>query len=287
MEIFRKKLVFIVLTSLIVFLNSVFIVNQWNQAIILQFGESVRVIKDAGLHFKVPFIQNVNFFDKRILNYNLKDQEIQAKDKKRIIVSAFVKYQIADSLKFYQAIGVQGDESTRLNSILDSSLRQVIGQNPMINLLSHDRIKMMQSIEDIVSEKSKRFGIDIIDVRILRADLPKENSDAIYQRMKSDREMEAKEYRAQGVEESNIIKSQADKEVKIIYAEADKQSEIIRGNGDAIATKNYAEAYNLDKDFYEFSKSMQVYEEGLKKENTKMVLTPESNFMKYFNGSIN
>lgn len=280
------KLVLAILIVLFVFVfNSFFIVNQWNQAIVFQFGEAVRTIKDPGLKVKLPFIQEVRNFDKRILNYNLNAEEIQAQDKKRIIVSAFIKYKIEDVIKFYQSLGNQGEVDSRLHSVLDSSLRQVIGQSPLFHLLSKERGVIMKKIKNIVDEKAKRFGIKVVDLRILRADLPKENSEAIYRRMQSDREMEAREYRAQGVEEADRIKSEAEKESKIIIANANKDSQILKGEGDSLSTKIFNEVYSLDTNFYEFYKSLDVYKNIFNKNDTKIIISPQNDFMKYFNGN--
>jgi modulator of FtsH protease HflC len=271
----------IVIGILITLSNSIFIVQQSTQAIVFQFGEAIRTVEKPGIHFKVPFIQNERSFDKRILNFDLHEEELQAQDKKRIIVSAFLKYKIVDTLKYYQALGT-GDASSRLGSILESSLRQIIGQNPLHNLLSNERITIIEKIETIISQKTQRYGLEIVDLRILRADLPVENSAAIYRRMQSDREMEAREYRAQGKEEAQRITSEADKSVKLLLATAYKESQILRGEGEKISTQIYADAYSLDPDFYNFYKSMEVYKNSFTHNNTKMVISPKNNFMKFF-----
>lgn len=281
----KNWLFFLIGIIAFVFLNSVFIVDQWKQAIVFQFGQSVRLIKEPGLHFKIPLVQNVRFFDIRILNYNLKEKEILASDEKRMIVSAFIKYRIINALEFYKTIGTEDLAASKLYSILDSSLRQIVGRVPLSYMLTEKRIGVMQDIAKIVEEKSKRFGIDIIDVRILRADLPKENSEAVYRRMQSEREKEAKEFRSEGLSEADKIKAQADKEARLIIAEAKKNAQILKGEGDSIAAKIYANAYNKDPEFYEFYKSMNSYKHSFKNTDTKIILTPDNKFMKFFNNS--
>lgn len=269
----------------IIILNSFFTVEQWRQAIVFQFGEAVDLVKTPGLKFKIPLLQSVRYFDNRILNYTLDEKEILAKDEKRLIVSAFIKYKIANTLKFYQTVGTEDKASSKLYSILDSSLRQVIGQAPLSSLLSSERTTIMKNIQEIVNEKSNRFGIDIIDLRILRADLPKENSEAIYRRMASDREKEAKEFRAQGAAEADRIKAEADRDRQVMLSEAYKKAQTLKGEGDHTAAKIYSNAYEKDPEFYEFYKSLNAYKKSFDKDNTKIIISPNSKFMKFFGGS--
>jgi membrane protease subunit HflC len=280
----RNGLYFFIGILITLALNSFFIVEQRKQAIIFQFGEAVDSIATPGLKFKLPLIQSVRFFDNRILNYTLDEKEILAKDEKRLIVSAFIKYKITNTLKFYQTVGTEDKAASKLYSILDSSLRQVIGQAPLSSLLSNHRSVIMKDIQGIVNEKSTRFGIDIVDLRILRADLPKENSEAIYRRMASDREKEAKEFRAEGAAEAEKIKAEADKDRKIIIAEAYRKSETLKGEGDSIASKIYSQAYSQDPEFYDFYKSLNAYKNSFDSDNTKFIISPNSKFMKYFEG---
>ena len=269
---------------IIIILNSFFIVDQRKQAIIFQFGEAVESIKTPGLKFKIPLIQSVTYFDNRILNYILDEKEILAQDEKRLIVSAFIKYKIANTLKFYQTVGTEDKASSKLTSILNSSLRQVIGQVPLSSLLSAERTNIMEKIQNIVNEQSSRFGIDIVDFRILRADLPKENSEAIYRRMQSEREKEAKEFRAQGASEAEKIKAEADRDRKVLLANAYRRAESTRGEGDGTASKIYADTYSKDSDFYQFYKSLTTYKKSFNKDNTKLILSPDNKFMKFFEG---
>jgi modulator of FtsH protease HflC len=263
-------------------LNSFFIVKQQQQALVLQFGEVVRVIKEPGLTFKIPFIQKVTFFDNRVLNLSADEKEVIAKDQKRLIVTAFAKYKITDPLKFYQTVRDEDGIALRLNSVVESSLRQILGSVPLATLLTGERGKIMQDIRDVVNKQASGLGINVVDVRIMRADLPKENSEAIFQRMQTEREKEAKEFRAEGAEESLRIKAHADKERKIILAEAQLTAQVTRGEGDAVATKNFADAFSKDAEFFDFYRSMQAYKNTLRKTDTTMVLSPRSDFLRFF-----
>jgi membrane protease subunit HflC len=262
--------------------NSFYIVDQRQQALVFQFGEVVKEVKEPGLHFKIPFIQLIKYFDNRILNVTSDDKEVLAKDKKRLIVNAFAKYKIINPLRFYQTVRDEQGVKSRLNPIFESSLRQVLGETPFASLLTGERSAMMKKIQHLVGSQSAEFGIEVIDVRILRADLPKENSNAIYKRMQTDREKEAKESRAEGAEEAQRIKSHAEKDRRVLIAEANKQSQIVRGEGDAISSKIFADAFNQDPEFFGFYRSLQAYKQSFNKDNTKLVLSPDSEFLKYF-----
>ena len=277
----------LIISGLILFigLNSVFTVDERYFGLVFQFGQMVRVEKEPGLKFKIPFVQNVSYLDKRILDFSAPEKEVIAKDQKRLIVSAFAKYKVEDPLKFYQTVTNETGARSRLNSILDSSLRQILGEVPLSQLLTMNRSTIMDRIQKIFSEKSKRFGIDVVDVRIMRADLPTENSQAIYKRMQTDREKEAKEIRAEGNEQSDFITSQANKDKVVIIAEATKKSNILKGQGDAIAAKTYGNVFSQDPKFFIFLRSMEAYKKSFSKENTKMIISPESDFLKFFDKS--
>lgn len=280
-----KKLLITLTIVTIIFFSAIFTLNQTQQALILQFGEPVRTITSAGIKFKVPLIQNAVFFDKRIIDLSLPEQEVIASDQKRLIINAFAKYRITDPLKFYTTVNNNYGLASKLSGILDSSLRQVVGEVTLSQLLTEDRVNVMKKIKDAVSSSSEIFGIEIVDVRIMRADLPQENSRAIFARMQTEREKEAREIRANGAEISDQIRAQADKERTIILANAKKNSDIIRGNGEAKATQIYANAFNRDPEFFDFYRSMQAYKKGLNAENTKMVISADDDFFKYFNNS--
>jgi len=282
----RTKHILIVATiAVILFASSIFTIDQRQQALILQFGEPIRVINTPGIKFKIPFLQNSVIFDKRIIDLVISEQEVIASDQKRLIINAFAKYKITDPLKFYTSVATQQGLSSKLSGIIDSSLRQVIGEATLNELLTENRAKIMQDIKDAVSNSSEIFGIKIIDVRIMRADLPQENSDAIFARMQTEREKEAREIRAKGAEEADRIRAEADKQRTIIIAEAKKTSDLTRGEGDATSIKIFADSYGKDPDFAEFYRSMSAYKEVLKNEKTKMVISPDNEFFRYMNTS--
>ena len=261
--------------------GSFFTVDQRQVGIVFQFGEAVRVIKEPGLNIKIPLIQNVRFFDNRILNVITEAKELTATDEKRIIVDAFAKFKIIDPVMFFKTVHNYQGATLRLNKILESSMRKVIGKVRLIDLLSEERSKLMLLIRDLVDKEAKAFGIDIIDVRILKADLPTENSEAIYRRMQEERVKEAKLIRAEGKEEAAKIRSRADKESKIILADAYMEAQKIKGEGDAEAARIYNNAYSKDAEFYKFYRSLITYKASLEKDNTSFVLSPDSEFFKY------
>lgn len=284
----EKKIFLIALAVIMIVVttySTLFIVNQSEQAIVLQFGELVKVKKNPGLHAKIPFIQSVVFFDQRLLNLNDEDKELIAKDQKRVIISAYAKYTIDNPLKFYQTVHDTSGLQPRLSNILNSALRQVIGDEPLVALLSNKRAQIMARIQDLVNTEAKKFGVNVQDVRILRADLPSENGAAIFKRMQSDREKEAKELRAQGEEEAQIIISKSNKEKTIIVAEANKSASIIKGQGEAEATKIYAETFKVDPDFYKFYRSLEAYKKTFKQKDTTVYLSPHDQFLKFFNNN--
>ena len=261
---------------------SIFIVKEINQAIVLQFGDPKRIILKPGLNFKLPFIQNVVFLDKRILNLDAPPEEVIASDQKRLIVDAFARFQIIDPLKFYISVGNERVARSRLSTIINSRIRSVLGTQRLQTLLSEDRTKQMALIQDGVNNEAEKFGIKIVDVRIKRADLPPANSEAIYRRMQTEREREAKEFRAKGAEMAITITSTADKEVTVILADAEKKSEIMKGEGDGQRNKIFANAFGQDPEFFAFYRAMQAYEKALIGGETSLILSPDSEFFKFF-----
>ena len=261
---------------------SIFIVKEVNQAIVLQFGDPKRILLKPGLNFKLPFIQNVVFLDKRILNLDAPPEEVIASDQKRLIVDAFARFQIVDPLKFYISVGNERVARSRLSTIINSRIRSVLGKQSLATLLSEDRSKQMDIIQDDVNNEAKNFGIEIIDVRIKRADLPQANSEAIYKRMQTEREREAKEFRAKGAEMAVTITSTADKEVTVLLANAKKQSEIMKGEGDGQRNNIFAQAFGKDPEFFAFYRAMQAYEKALIGGDTSLILSPDSDFFKFF-----
>jgi membrane protease subunit HflC len=270
----------IVLAATVFF--SIFIVKEINQAIVLQFGDPKRIIFKPGLNFKIPFIQNVVYLDKRILNLDAPPEEVIASDQKRLIVDAFARFQIVDPLKFYISVGNERVARSRLSTIINSRIRSVLGTQRLQTLLSADRTNQMALIQDGVNNEAEKFGIKIVDVRIKRADLPPANSEAIYRRMQTEREREAKEFRAKGAEMAITITSTADKEVTVILANAEKKSEIMKGEGDGQRNKIFADAFGQDPEFFAFYRAMQAYEKALIGGETSLILSPDSEFFKFF-----
>ena len=262
--------------------QSIIIVQEINQAIVLQFGDPKKIITNAGLNFKLPFIQNVVYLDKRVLNLDNAPEEVIAADQKRLIVDAIARFKIIDPLKFYISVGNERVARSRLSTIINSRIRGVLGTQKLSTLLSTDRAKQMAIIQNDVNEEAKSFGIEIVDVRIKRADLPPANSDAIYKRMQTERQREAKEFRAQGAEIAAKITSTADKDVTVLLANAKKQSEIMKGQGDGQRNKIFADAFGRDPQFFAFYRAMQAYETSLIGGETSLVLSPDSAFFKFF-----
>ena len=277
-----KFIIPIIIALAIITYLSLFTVKEINQAIVLQFGNPKKVITTAGLQWKIPFVQNVVFLDRRILSLDPAPEEVIASDQKRLIVDAYSRFKIIDPLKFYISVGNEMVARSRLATIINSRIRNVLGKQSLATLLSEERGRQMAIIQEGVNEEAKKFGIKIIDVRIKRADLPQANSEAIYKRMQTEREREAKEFRARGAEMAVTITSTADKEVTVILANADKQSEIMKGEGDGIRNKIFADAFGQDPEFFSFYRAMQAYEKALIGGETTMILSPDSDFFKYF-----
>ncbi len=276
---FILPLIFVI--GLVVYL-SLFTVKEINQAIVLQFGDPKKIITTAGLQFKIPFIQNVVFLDRRILSLDPQPAEVIASDQKRLIVDAYARFKIIDPLKFYISVGDERVARSRLATIINSRIRNVLGKQSLATLLSEERSTQMSIIQDGVNIEAEKFGITIIDVRIKRADLPQANSEAIYKRMQTEREREAKEFRARGAEMAVTITSTADRKVTVILANAEKQSEIMKGEGDGIRNKIFADAFGQDPEFFSFYRAMQAYETALIGGDTTLILSPDSDFFKFF-----
>ncbi|MGE0844893.1 MAG: protease modulator HflC [Flavobacteriaceae bacterium] len=275
-------IVILLLAIAFVAYSSVFVVHQTQQALVLQFGEPRRVVTQAGLNFKLPFVQNVIYLDKRILDLDSPVQEVIASDQKRLVVDAFARYRITDPLRFFQSVGTVDVANSRLATVLNSSLRGVLGDATFQSVVRDDRPDLMSRIGQSMNREASKFGITVVDVRIRRADLPEANSQAIYSRMQTERQREAAEIRAQGEEAARRIRARADRDVTVIVAEANQKSEEIRGVGDGTRNQIFAEAYGRDPDFFSFYRSMIAYEAGLKGSDTRMVLSPDSEFFRYF-----
>lgn len=272
----------ILIAAAIVGYSAIFTVYQTRQALVVRLGEPIRVVNEAGLHFKIPFIDNVIYVDKRILDLENPAQEVIASDQKRLVVDAFARYQIVDPLRFYQAVGTVQSANAQLAQLLNSALRRVLGESSFQALVRDDRSALMGRIREQLDREAERYGINVVDVRIRRADLPEQNSQAVYQRMQTERQREAAEFRAQGSQRAQEIRSRADRDVTVLIAEATSKSEQIRGEGDAERNRIFAEAFSRDADFFSFYRSMQAYEAGLRHNDTRMVLTPDSDFFRYF-----
>ena len=281
----KKRLVillsFIVVLTVLAY-NSLFFVEQRVQTLILQFGEPIRVIKEPGLNFKIPLAQNIVKFDKRILLFDNSAEEIIAADKKRLIVDAFVRYKIIDPLKFYQTVRFEAALNNRLGSVVNNSLRAVLGKVPLEAVISDRRELLMQEVSELVSLRATQFGISIEEVRIKKADLPSENSEAIYRRMQTERQQEAAQIRAVGNEKARFITAESEKQKTVLLAEAQRDSDILRGEGDAQKNKILGKAFNQDPDFFAFYRAMQAYSKALTEGDTTMVLSPKSDFFEFF-----
>lgn len=273
--------------TLFVVANMIYIVHQAEQAIVLQFGEPIRVIKEPGLKFKIPFIQNVIFYDMRLLNLDPPAQEVVLNDKKRLDVDSFTRYRIVNPLRFYQTVRTEEQAQSKLAEIVNSSVRKILGKITLQELLSEKRTQIMQQISTAAKIDAEQIGVNVADVRIRRADLPLEVLQAINARMKTERERDAKEFRARGQQEAQQIRATAEKERTIIIAEAEKQAQITRGEGDKEAIKIWNDAANQDKDFFEFYRSLEAYKKSLTSGEASLILSPDSEFFKYFRKSLN
>jgi modulator of FtsH protease HflC len=261
---------------------SAYIVRQTEQVVVLQFGEPVRVVTEPGLKWKIPVAQTVSYYDKRILDLDTSPQEVIASDQKRLVVDSFARFKIIDPLEFYKTVRDERTARIRLGAFLEAAIRSALGAATLEDVVRNKREPLMKKITARVNEEAKDLGVTVIDVRIKRADLPEENSEAIYKRMKTDREQEAAELRAEGAAIANRIRATAERERTVILADATKQSELIRGEGDATRNKIFNDAFSRDPDFFAFYRSMQAYERGLKPGDTRLVLSPDSEFFKYF-----
>jgi Membrane protease subunits, stomatin/prohibitin homologs len=278
----KKILIPIVVVLGFIVYNTLFVVQEVNQAIVLQFGDPKKIITKPGLNYKIPFIQNVVYLDRRVLNLDNPPEEVIAADQKRLIVDAFARFKIVDPLKFYISVGNERVARSRLATIINSRIRSVLGTQQLATLLSVDRAVHMATIQNDVNTEAQNFGITIVDVRIKRADLPQANSEAIFKRMQTEREREAKEFRAQGAEMAAKITSTADKEVTVILATANKQSEIMKGEGDGKRNQIFNAAFGRDPQFFGFYRAMQSYEKALIGGDTSLILSPDSDFFKFF-----
>src|ERR1700754_5186509 len=275
-------LVVVAALAAIIGYSSLFTVYQTRQALVVRLGNPVKVITQPGLNWKYPLIDSVIFIDKRILDLENPAQEVIASDQKRLVVDAFARYRIKNALQFYQSVGTIQAANLQLSTLLNSALRRVLGEVRLIQVVRDQREALMQRIRSQLDHEADNYGIQVVDVRIRRADLPDQNSQAVYQRMKTERQRETAEFRAQGSQRSQEIPSKADRDVTVLVAEATSKAEQARGEGDGERNRIFAEAFGKDPDFFAFYRSMQAYETGLRHNDTRMVLKPDSDFFRYF-----
>jgi membrane protease subunit HflC len=266
----------------IVAMNALFIVDQTEQALVLQFGQPRRVIRDPGLWVKRPFLEDVRRYDNRLLDFEPPPEEVIVSDQKRLVVDTYTRYRITDPLLFFQTVNSEAAVRARLSAMVNGSLRRVLGNVTLSALLSHQRSSIMTQIRDEVADQGKGFGIDVIDVRIRRADLPEENNQAIYARMVSERQQQAAQYRGEGAEAAQNVRANADRERTVILAEAQRDAQRVRGDGDAESIRVYADAFGQDKEFFAFYRSMQAYRDALNGRTTSFVLNPDGGFFRFF-----
>jgi membrane protease subunit HflC len=262
--------------------SSLFTVYQTRLALVVRLGQPVRVVTQPGLNFKIPLIDSVIYVDKRILDLENPAQEVIASDQKRLVVDAFARYKIIDALLFYQSVGSIEGANSRLSTLLNAALRRVLGESTLTHVVRDERAALMARVREQLNREAASFGIAVVDVRIRRADLPEQNSQAVYQRMQTERQREAAEFRANGSQRKQEIQARADRDVTVLIAEAQSKAEQTRGEGDAERNRIFAEAFTRDPDFFAFYRSMQAYEVGLRANDTRMVLKPDSDFFRYF-----
>jgi len=263
--------------------GALFTVSEMEQAIVMQFGEPIRVINEPGLSYKLPMVQDVQYYEKRVLNLDPPFETMLLSDQKRVLIDSFVRYQIKDPLEFFKTVRSEQTVRARLSTITNSVVRDVVGNSTLTKVLSDERIELLNQIVEKLNVQASKFGIKIVDVRFRRTDLPDEVSERVYARMRSEREREAKEFRAEGFEVAQEITANADREAIVLKAEAKRTSEILRGEGEGQRTRTLNDAYGQDEDFFSFYRSMQAYEGALADSSTYLVLTPDSDFFEYFN----
>jgi membrane protease subunit HflC len=282
LNLFGGLIAAFVVLALIVAYSTLFTVYQTRQALVVRLGQPVRVITDPGLNVKVPLIDSVINIDKRILDLENPAQEVIASDQKRLVVDAFARYRIKDVLKFYQTVGTVDSANSQLSILLNSALRRVLGEATLTQVVRDQREHLMARVREQLDNEAQGYGISVVDVRIRRADLPEQNSQAVYQRMQTERQQEAAQYRAEGAQKAQEIRAKADRDVTVLLAEAQSKGERTRGEGDAERNRIFADAYSRDPDFFAFYRSMQAYETGLRANDTRMLLKPDSEFFRFF-----
>ncbi|MGL4427279.1 MAG: protease modulator HflC [Alphaproteobacteria bacterium] len=263
-------------------MGSFFVVLQTQQALLLQFGKLIRVIQEPGLKLKIPFVQEVHYYDKRMLDLDISAIEATLGDQKRVIVDTFIRYRIHDPSQFYKTVFNEMGAQSRLTALVTGTLRNVLGNTPLMKLLTVERTQIMHHVRSQVDAAARSLGIQVVELRIRRLDLPKQNSQAIFNRMISERQKEAQELRAKGKELSETIRAQADRDKVVLLADAAKKAEILKGEGDAISSQLYAEAYGKSPEFAMFYRSLQAYKVAFKDDTTTFLLSPDNDFLKFF-----
>jgi len=280
--VFGGLIAALIIVLLLLAYATLFTVPQTRQALVVRLGQPIRVVTEPGLNYKIPLIDSVIPVDKRILDLENPAQELFASDQKRLVVDAFARYRIVDPLKFYQSVGSVEGANSRLSSLLNSALRRVLAEAELIQVVRDQREQLMARVREQLDNEAHAFGISVVDVRIRRADLPPENSQAVYQRMQTERQRQAQESRSRGNQEALEIRAKADRDVTVLLAEAQSKGEQVRGEGDAERNRIFAEAFGQDPEFFSFYRSMQAYEAGLRSNDTRMLLKPDSDFFRYF-----
>ncbi len=284
-EILLRISITIIVLVIITITRPWYTLDETEQGVLLQLGKPIKVVKESGLHIKLPYpVQTVYKFDKRLLEYDSPPEEVITKDKKTLVIDNYVRWRIENPLLFLQTVVSESGAVVRIDDLVYSELRTEIGKVNLIDVVATERGKIMATVTERASQKAKNFGIEIVDVRIKRADLPKQNEEAVFERMKAERERQAKQYRSEGQEEATKIRAQADKEKALIIAEAQKQAQIIKGEGEAQALRIYASAFGEDPEFFAFLKTLEMYEQGITGKDT-LVLTPASEILEYIEGS--
>jgi membrane protease subunit HflC len=261
-----------------------FRVPQWIQAVVVQLGEPVRTVREPGLYWKLPFVQNVIFFDRRLIEYDAAPRELLTKDKQQLVVDNYSRWRILDPLQFYRTVRDEAGARSRLDDIIYSNVRENLGRHTLREIVNERRASLMARVTKRTDEKAREYGIEVLDVRIKRADLPEKNEQNVFNRMRTERDRQAKKFRAEGDEEARKIRSESDKQVNILLAEARKQAEIARGEGDASAVKIFADAYGRDLEFYQLVRTLEAYRKSLDA-GTTVILSPENDFFRFLNRS--
>jgi membrane protease subunit HflC len=275
-------LLVIALLAVILAYSAFYTVTQTQQALVVRLGEPVRVVSEPGLHTKLPFVDSVITVDRRILDLEAQPQELIASDQKRLVVDAFARFRIVDVLKYYQTLGSIDSAKLQLNNLMSSALRRVLGEATFLDVVKENRAQLMARIREQLDRDAEPYGISVVDARIRRADLPEANSQAVYQRMQTERQREAAQWRAQGAQSAQEIRAKADRDVTVLIADATSKAEQTRGEGDATRNRIFADAFNRDKDFFAFYRSMQAYENAFQHNDTRMLLKPDSEFFRFF-----